>query len=152
MNGRRINLLFHLLLFLVFVLCALFTVLFGARVYENLNLRSEASYQKVVAVSYIANKVRQHDQAGMIALKEEENIPVLELGQTVGESLYTTKIYYIDGSLWELFSASDSGLKLTDGYQIMECGPVNMEIEDGLLSIKAGEEGSLVLSVRSEER
>ena len=87
MNGRRINLLFHLLLFLVFVLCALFTVLFGARVYENLNLRFEASYQKVVAVSYIANKVRQHDQAGMIALKEEENIPVLELGQTVGESL-----------------------------------------------------------------
>ena len=38
-KGQTVNLLFTMLLFLVFVLCALFTVLIGGKVYENINSR-----------------------------------------------------------------------------------------------------------------
>ena len=38
-KGRTVTLLFTMLLFLVFVLSALFTVLIGGKVYENINQR-----------------------------------------------------------------------------------------------------------------
>ena len=43
-KGNAVSVLFTMLLFLVFVLCALFTVLIGSRVYENINVRSDANY------------------------------------------------------------------------------------------------------------
>ena len=41
-KGHMTSVLFTMLLFLVFVLSALFTVLIGSRVYENITVRSEA--------------------------------------------------------------------------------------------------------------
>ena len=63
-NGQTMNLLFTMLLFLVFVLCALFTVLIGGKVYENINSRIEENYSGQVVLNYVANKVRQSDRAG----------------------------------------------------------------------------------------
>ncbi len=40
-RGQMANALFTILLFLVFVLCALFSVLIGGKVYENINARAE---------------------------------------------------------------------------------------------------------------
>ena len=73
-----------MLLFLVFVLCALFTVLIGSRVYENINVRSDANYTGNTALSYIANKVRQGDRAGMVNVADVDGIQVLEMKQEIG--------------------------------------------------------------------
>ena len=43
-KSQTVNLLFTMVLFLVFVLCALFTVLIGGKVYENINRRIEENY------------------------------------------------------------------------------------------------------------
>ena len=61
-HGQLINVLFTMLLFLVFVLCALFTVLIGGQVYENINARSQENFTGSVALQYVANKVRQGDR------------------------------------------------------------------------------------------
>ena len=69
--------IFTMLLFLVFVLSALFTVLTGSRVYENITVRSDRNFSGSTALSYIANKIRQGDQAGMVDVKEGEGKQVL---------------------------------------------------------------------------
>lgn len=46
-KGHMTSVLFTMLLFLVFVLSALFTVLIGSRVYENITVRSDASYTAI---------------------------------------------------------------------------------------------------------
>jgi hypothetical protein len=143
------NVLFTILLFLVFVLCALFSVLIGGKVYENINARAEDTYQKDVALSYIANKVRQGDEAGMVSLTEMDGIPVLKLEQEIQDSVYVTLIYYQDGRLWELFTDEESGLGVGDGNEILECSPVTLEMDDRLLHIKTEGGGSLWLSLRS---
>ena len=61
-KGLAISGLFTMLLFLVFVLCALFSVLMGSRVYENIIKRSDANFSGTTAISYIANKIRQSDK------------------------------------------------------------------------------------------
>lgn len=149
-RGQMANALFTMLLFLVFVLCALFSVLIGGKVYENINARTGDTYEKDVALSYIANKVRQGDEAGRVSLTEMDGIPVLKLEQKIEDSVYVTNIYYQAGSLWELFADAESGLGVGDGNEILECSPVSMEMAGRLLHIKTEEDrGGLWLSLRS---
>ena len=54
-KGSAISGLFTMLLFLVFVLSALFSVLMGSRVYENIIKRSDANFSGTTAISYLAN-------------------------------------------------------------------------------------------------
>lgn len=145
------NLLFTMLLFLVFVLCALFTVLFGGKVYENISMRMEENYTGSVALHYVANKVRQGDRAGSVQVVEIEGTPVLELAQEINETRYVTWIYYREGTIRELFTREDSGLTLTDGLEIIECDGFIPSMDGNLLSVETigGGGGRLMLAVRS---
>lgn len=143
--------LFTLLLFLVFLLCALFTVLTGGRVYENINTRMERNFSESVALQYIANKVRQGDEAGQVSVRTIEDTQVLELAQNLNGNTYVTWIYYLDGSIRELFAGADSGMGLADGLEVLECGGLELEQDGRLLTVRTMGEGggSLMLSLRS---
>ena len=147
-KGQLVNTLFTMLLFLVF---ALFAVLIGGKVYENINARTESTYRGDVALSYIANKVRQGDADGMVGLTEMEGITVLQLKQEINGSEYVTYIYYRDGKLWELFTDTESGLGVNDGYEILECDEVVMSMDGGLFSASTSGDGGgrIWLSLRS---
>lgn len=148
---QQMGALFTLLLFLVFVLCALFTVLIGGKVYENISARMEQNDTGNVALQYIANKVRQGDAAGMVSVHEVEDIQVLELAQAVGEQRYVTWIYFLDGSIRELFAGEDSGLGLQDGLPVMECGGLKLEQDGRILKLETigSGAGRLMLSLRT---
>lgn len=150
-GGQLTNLLFTMLLFLVFVLCALFTVLFGGRVYENINSRMEQNYSDSVALNYIANKVRQGDRAGAVRVTQIEGTQVLELAQEFETGRYVTWIYYLDGSIRELFTREDSGLGLADGLEIIACGGLELSMDGPFLTAETTGEGGgkLTLAVRS---
>ena len=152
-NGQTMNLLFTMLLFLVFVLCALFTVLIGGKVYENINSRIEENYSGQVVLIYVANKVRQGDRADSVTVREIEGVPVLELSQQINGSSYITWIYYRDGAVCELFSDPADGLGLEDGLKILECEGFDVgQSEDKRIIHIATEgegSGSLSLALRS---
>ncbi|MGN0158734.1 MAG: DUF4860 domain-containing protein [Brotaphodocola sp.] len=150
-NHQQIGTLFTLLLFLLFLLCALFTVLTGGKVYENMAERTERQFQGSVALQYIANKVRQGDEAGQISVRNVEGVSVLELVQSIGDNRYMTWIYHQDGNICELFAGEDSGLGLADGIPVMACDGLNLLQEGRLLRVETTGEGgdSLVLAIRS---
>lgn len=150
-KGHTMNVLFTMLLFLVFVLCALFSVLIGSRVYENITVRSNDNFTGNTALGYIANKVRQGDRADLVDVVEVEGTQVLQMKQEIGESEYVTWIYWKDGTLRELFTDTSSGLGLKDGLEILECGGLSLSREGQLVRIETLGEGggSLTLSLRS---
>lgn len=150
-KGQTVNLLFTMLLFLAFVLCALLTVLISGKVYENINTRMNENYTGSVALNYIANKVRQGDGAGLITLEEIEGQTVLQLAQNVNGEQYVTWIYFHDGQIKELFTDVNSGLGLSDGMTILACNGLAMTKSDSLLTIETTGEGGgcLLLSLRS---
>lgn len=155
-HGQAFNVLFTMLLFLVFVLCALFTVLIGGRVYENINVRSQDNFTGSVALQYVANKVRQGDMEGAVRVRTVEDIPVLELESRLEGGNYVTWIYYYDGNLCELFTDPSYGLGLADGLKILECeGFSASQSEDGKLiymETRGAGGGRLTLSLRSREQ
>lgn len=150
-RGQTVSVLFTMLLFLVFVMCALFTVLTGGKVYENISSRMEQNYTGSVALQYIANKVRQGDTAGQIQVIEQDGTQVLELSQEIDGDVYLTWIYYLDGGIRELFTAEDSGLTLQDGLKVLDCDGLTFTKDGGLLLAETSGEGggSLYLSLRS---
>ncbi len=150
-KSQLMGTLYTMLLFLVFVLCALFTVLTGGRVYENMSARMEADFSGSVALQYVANKVRQGDVAGQVRVRDVEGTPVLELAQEVEDCTYVTWIYERDQQICELFAGADSGLGLADGIPVMECEGLKLRQEGRLLTIETSGErgGRLMLSLRS---
>ena len=150
-KGQVAGTLFTMLLFLVFVLCALFTVLTGGKVYENISARMADNYTGSVALQYIANKIRQGDEAGMARGIEVDDTSVLELSQDFESGRYISWIYYYDGSIGELFTRQDSGLGLSDGIPILECEGLSFTQDGRLLTVETAGEGGgrLLLSLRS---
>lgn len=143
--------LFTLLLFLVFVLCSLFTVLSGGKVYENISKRMEETYTGSVALQYLANKVRQGDRDGQVTVREVDGTAVLELGQEIDGERYVTWIYYLDGKIRELFTFEGSGLSLDEGLSVLACDGLCVSQKGKLLTIetKGNGGGRLLLSLRS---
>lgn len=153
-KSQTVNLLFTMVLFLVFVLCALFTVLIGGKVYENINSRIQENYSGQVILNYVANKVRQGDQGGSIAVKTIEDTQVLELSQEIDGRKFITWIYYEDGAVRELFTNEGSGLELKDGLKIAECQGLTFVKENSVLKVQVtgSQCGTLLLNIRSGGR
>lgn len=103
-DGQTMSVLFTMLLFLVFIMCALFTVLAGSKVYENISSRMDQTYTGSVALQYVANKVRQGDADKAVAVRTEDGQPVLEIRESIEGGDYITWIYYYEGSIRELFT------------------------------------------------
>ena len=150
-KGQSISGLFTMLLFLVFVLCALFSVLMGSQVYENITKRSDENFSGTTALSYIANKIRQGDRQDGVDIIEVDGTSVLQLKQKIGEETYHTWIYWKDSSIRELFTDENSGLGLEDGLEILECSGLSMEKKGSSIILQTQGEGaaSLKLSLRS---
>lgn len=127
---KGMDLLFSMLLFLVFVLSAVFTILVGSRVYENIRARNDVSFYSDTALGYITNKVRQADSSGAVSVQEVEGTNVLLLTTQAGDLTCETWIYTVDGQLMELFTIKDSGLSIKDGLPIMECQAVAFSLEE----------------------
>lgn len=148
-TSGRTEFLFTMLLFFVFLLCSVFTVLIGSRVYENIRARDNASFYRDTAISYAVNKVRQADRTGAVEIREENGVSILVLTSEINGSLYETWIYTMDGSLRELFTPKDSGLTAADGLPVSECPEMTFSLEEknGKLLLTIEQEGGQNLSI-----
>lgn len=152
-SGSGVSLLFMILLFFALGISSLFVVLTGARVYENINLRTEENFSGQTALAYISNKVSQSDVEGMISVEQIEGKDVLVLTEDVEDTVYQTMIYCEDSHIKELFTEKDSGLTLSDGIEIMECNGLGFTlVSDNLLKVELQDEvGDLMyIALRSE--
>ncbi len=135
--------LFPAVLYFVFVLSTVFTILIGSRVYENIRSRDNESFHTDTALAYITNKVRQGDMADSVQVREVDGTSVLILYSDFGGMPYETWIYESEGVLRELFTDSGSGLGIADGLEIMDCPSLRFQLEetnggDSLLTINLG--------------
>lgn len=151
-SQHHIDGLIALLLFGVFAACILAVLLTGAGAYRRLVQRDQAAYERRTCTQYIATRVRQADREGGIQVSDFGGVPALVLDQGDG---YTTRVYWYDGWLMELYAAEDAGLAPEDGDQILEIDSLDLSLEDGLLTAEVGLSGEardvLKLSLRGGE-
>ncbi len=123
--------LFILMLFAVFIISALFIVLFGARIYKRIVADSDINYDSRTSIAYISEKIRQHDKEGAIEVIYYDDSPVLRLLETYSDRKYYTYLYEHEGAIKELtcpaeydpvYSAGQEILKVTS-FDILQEAP-----------------------------
>ena len=132
MNFRRrgrsiVDMLFILALFAVFMISALFIVLFGAKIYQRIITDSDTNFISRTSIAYISEKIHQHDKAGGVSVIFHENEPVLRLSETYNGSEYYTYLYRQDNILKEITCPAEYDPVYSAGQQILEVTSFNIE-------------------------
>lgn len=106
-KGKRsqehmVDSVFTLGLFCAFAATAFLLVMIGVGVYRNIVSQMQDTYSTRTALSYLAEKVRQHDVSGGPELTGIGEETALRFTQETPMGSYATYVYYVDGYLCEL--------------------------------------------------
>ncbi len=114
-----VDALFILVTFGVLMICALFIVLFGARVYKKTAHDMNLNFTSRTALAYVSEKMHQHDRHGCVDVMIDDGHPVLKLTQYINSDEYCTYLYSHEGYLKELTAKGDIGLIRNAGKNII---------------------------------
>ena len=135
-RSSMIDILFTLALFCVFSATALGVTLIGSRVYQNSAFAMENHFNSTTAISYVKEKMHQHDHEGAVKVEIVEGKQVLILNSSLEGYELKTMIYEQDGFLKELYVLKDSSVGLDGGQNVVPIENFQVEeIEEGLFRI-----------------
>ncbi|MDO4187867.1 MAG: DUF4860 domain-containing protein [Lachnospiraceae bacterium] len=122
--GKRdksiVDALFLLALFGVFLISALFIVLFGAKIYKNTVKSSDESFIQRTCYTYISEKIRQNDNSNGVKIDTSGANSIITLSKTVNNKDYLTYLYCDEGFLKEYTTTAGNPLNKQSGNKIIE--------------------------------
>ncbi len=128
-----IDTIFVFMIFGILMLCALFVVLFGAKIYKKTAHDMDVNFNSRTALAYVTEKVHQHDKKNCVEVMINNGQPVLKLKQYVNGDEYCTYLYDYEGYLKELTAKGDIGLIKGAGINIIKLNEFRAEkISDSL--------------------
>lgn len=114
----------------IFAVASLFLINIGVQVYKNVVIANNDNFELRTSLSYLATRVRQADQTGMVEIREEDGIKILVLGEENEDGEFETCLYFWDGLLYEHFM--EKGGYFEPGY-----GMETFEVESLIMEQKA---------------
>ena len=134
-NRGEVRGVFVFALLAAFALLSLIVVVVGARSYRMINDTAEQAFVSRTGMSYLVGKVRGADAAGQFAIRDENGMDVLTLGQTIEGARYVTYIYCDGEHVCEYFAREDLAFSPSYGEQICPANEMRLTLEDHLLTI-----------------
>lgn len=131
MNQKKtthtIDSLFTFLLLLAFLLFSLLLAGTGSVIYRNGAESLNENYTSRTALSYISEKIRQHDESGAVFETSIGDLPALGLRKVLNGEEFLTYIYYYDGALRELFTRASTSVSPDMGSPVVELSACSIE-------------------------
>ena len=127
-RSYMIEVIFNLLLIVLFVGCSFVILLLGASSYQRNTLANDRLEQLRLPLSYLTTKIHQSNGYTM-EIVNIDNSEVLLIEETIDSEVYCTAIYGIDGQLMELFAKKDQ-IDLTLGTAISKVSSLDMSLTD----------------------
>lgn len=127
--------LFTFALISLFALLSLLLMVYGVRAYRGIAEASDQSGGARTALSYLSNKVRTGDEAGMVTLSDQSGVRLLSIAQEIDGARYETRIYCQGGKLYEQFAFAGLEFDPADGEFLLDA---NVDISwagDNLISL-----------------
>ena len=107
----------------IFAVASLFLINIGVQVYKNVVIANNDNFELRTSLSYLATRVRQADQTGMVEIREEDGIKILVLGEENEDGEFETCLYFWDGFLYEHFMEADILSRVT-GWKHLRWNPL----------------------------
>lgn len=152
----HMEIIFPVVLFLVFTLTALFIILYAAKTYQNIVETSNHEYERTTSLAYLTRKIQASDNDGAIAIIGFQGQKALTLSQEIEGVNYVTLIYAYNGNLREVFCPEDSVNVISpdSGTILFPADEFIPSFNGNLLTLTIsanGEEYSRFVTVRGEE-
>ena len=119
-QSHATDMLFTIGLFCVFAASAFILVLIGMQVYQTTVSHMQDTYSTRTAISYVAEKLRQHDVTGGVELVSLEGQTTLRLLDSADDADYYTYIYSDGEYLCELTVRAGTEAKLSLGERVLQ--------------------------------
>ena len=153
-TGHIIDLFFTLALFVLFAASAFIVVIIGADVYKETTANMEENYSTRTAISYVTEKVRQHDMSGHTTLTSDGDDTMPVFSDITGNEKYLTYIYPYDGYLCELVIEEGTPFSKSQGERILKVDGFSIaDAGNGFIKITSKDSGgspvSCLLHLRS---
>lgn len=131
------DLMFVILLLLLFVSFGLCVVIIGARVYQTTVDDMEENNSSRTALAYIEEKIRQNNEVGKVEVTTIEEHPCLAIHSAVNKEEYITYIYCYEGQLFELYTKASNKVELGMGQGLVKLKKLTIkDLEDGIYCIE----------------
>ena len=130
----KLDTIFVMMVFMLFICCLLLVTLAFAKVYKNSSERINDRFENGTAVSFVLKNLQSFDKEDSIAVKELEGKNVLCLYETIDGSEYVTYIYHNNGMLCELFADTEFPFIADNGEVMLPCENFDVSIEDGMVN------------------
>ena len=114
------DVLFTLSLFCLFTACAFLVILIGIQVYKTTVSDLVDNYSSKTALSYVTEKLRQHDFAGGVSVTSLEGETALVLADDAEGETYLTYIYPYENALFELSVKECAAVSRDMGQEILQ--------------------------------
>ena len=140
-----------LFLVFVFVMCALFLILYGANVYDSIRIRVDDDFVRRMSVSYITNKIRASDVRDGVTVGENNSTLILR-SDPEDEFAQFIYIYYHNGSIMEYITQDLEEFDADEGEIIMEVDSFSVYTIMGGLTMVVSTNGEIIsysVSLRS---
>ena len=119
-----VDIIFMITVFGVFMLSALFVVLFGAKIYKKTAHDRSVNFSSRTSLAYVTEKLHQHDRKNGVTIAEDADGPILKLSQFINSDEYCTYLYEYEGNLKELTVRGDVGLVKSAGMNILKLNSI----------------------------
>lgn len=116
---HTIDIVFPMIVLLLFCSCALAVALEGAGIYEKTAAGFQKNYTARTAITYLQEKIRECGDISRVELRELDDRQVLILSSTYGKEEYATYIYMDQGKMKELFIKDEAVPHLEAGQELM---------------------------------
>ena len=156
-----ISIMAPLIMLIIFSVCVMFVLLFGAKLYKKTLNRDQSGSEVRTVNQYLTTRFRQGDGKEMIFIGDFDTAAECEKGDTfffaekINSVTYYTRIYCYEGYLCELFSESDAVFERQDGERILPLTDLQFSQTDGLVTVTVthanGRSDTLTFWLRSNE-
>lgn len=143
-----------LLVFAAFMVSVLLVLLTGADVVQRLTERNQSGYDRRTAVQYIATRIRQADDAGMLSVRSFGDGDALVAAEDIDGVTYETLVYCHDGYLREMFVEAGMEADAEFGEKILPMTMLRVDDRGSVLCAELqfadGQQETVILHLRSE--
>ena len=132
-TSKKIDMVFVLALLTLFAATSLALVLIGAKQYRLVTNTMTENHEDRTTSSYLAEKIRQNDTSGAIAIRDLKGVPALSIVTEESDVTFITYIYFYEDALRELVVTESSMFSLSSGEAIITLKGCDFSMENSSL-------------------
>ena len=140
-QSNDISIMAPLIMLIVFSVCVMFVLLFGAKLYKEALNRDQMNYETRTVNQYLTTRFRQSNGNQMMFIgdfhtaTENDNGDTFYFVEQINSITYYTRIYCHEGNLYELFSESNTTFDKQDGEIILPLHNLHFSKEGSLITV-----------------